>query len=181
MTRRLWKLKGKMKPSTTDSWVQTKMAVRVTSYQRFLTTRCQMTKYKIHEATLSLVVVEEDFEMQSKTSESVINKYSIERPIMNILSGENVCSKGRYPDNRRKSHCLNSMDVISNQIRRVLQVQKKAVNLQVKLLQQSYPAYESIWFPFSQAREVRTTKNEKYEGEGVGGQGKKKCNKRSII
>ena len=88
MTRRLWKLKGKMKPSTTDSWVQTKMAVRVTSYQRFLTTRCQMTKYKIHEATLSLVIVEEDFEMQSKTSESAINKYSIERPIMNILSGE---------------------------------------------------------------------------------------------
>lgn len=161
MTRRLWKLKGKMKPSTTDSWVQTKMAVRVTSYQRFLTTRCQMTKYKIHEATLSLVIAEEDFEMQSKTSESAINKYSIERPIMNILSGENVCSKGRYPDNRRKSHCLNSMDVISNQIRRVLQAQKKAVNLQVKLLQQSYPAYESIWFPFSQAREARTTKNEK--------------------
>ena len=120
-----------------------------------------MTKYKIHEATLSLVIAEEDFEMQSKTSESAINKYSIERPIMNILSGENVCSKGRYPDNRRKSHCLNSMDVISNQIRRVLQVQKKAVNLQVKLLQQSYPAYESIWFPFSQTREARTTKNEK--------------------
>ena len=65
------------KPSTTDSWVQAKMAVRVMSYHRFLTTRCQMTKYKIHEATLSLVIAEEDFEMQSKTSESAIKKYSI--------------------------------------------------------------------------------------------------------
>jgi len=69
------------------------MEVVVTSYQRFLPTRCQVTKYKIHEATLSLVIAEEDFEMQSKTSESAINRYSIRRPIMNILSGEKVCSK----------------------------------------------------------------------------------------
>ena len=52
-----------------------------------------MTKYKIHEATLSLVIAEEDFEVQSKTSESAIDKDSIRRPIMNILSGEKVCSK----------------------------------------------------------------------------------------
>ena len=99
-------------------------------------------------------------------------------PIMNILSGENVCSKGRYPDNRRKSHCLNSMDVISNQIRRVLQVQKKAVSLQVKLLQQSYPALHSSQFGFlldkREKRERAKMKNNRGRGWVRGGGGAKK-------
>lgn len=77
--------------------------------------------------------------MPSKTAESAINKHSIRRSIMNILSGEKVCSKWRYPDNRRKSHCLNSMDVISNQIRRVLQVQKESGQLTSKATSTKLP------------------------------------------
>ena len=129
-----------------------------------------MTKYKIHEATLSLEIAEEDFEMQSKTSESAINKYSLRRPIMNILSGEKVCLKWRYPDNRRKSHCLNSIDVISNQIRRILQVQKEGGQFTSKATSTKLPCLAVNLVSFLQSSE-RSSNEQKWKIRGGGGGG----------
>lgn len=66
--KEIMEIKSKMKEAIHDRLLgPNQMEVVVTSPpppdQRFLTTVCYVTKYKIHEATLSLEIAEEDFEM----------------------------------------------------------------------------------------------------------------------